>query len=167
MSKLNKKKETKMKNEISIMLASVKASLLKVFAIFLAFILPIQPLIITVGLCIAADTIMGIWRSKKLKQAITSRKLSNVISKMVLYQSALLLFFCIEKFILADFIGYFVNIPWFLTKIVACTLAFIELKSISESYTLISGYSLWSKFKEMIKRGKDLKGDIEDFSKKE
>jgi hypothetical protein len=53
----------------------------------------------------------------------------------------------------------------FLTKIVACVLVFIELQSMNESYTIINGYSLWDKMKEMLKRGKDFKGEIENFNK--
>lgn len=90
---------------------------------------------------------------------------------MVLYQAALILFFAMEKYILEDFVMMFTSIPLFLTKMVAATLAFIELKSINENYEIISGISLWDKFKELLSRGKELKKDlsdvIEDEDKKE
>jgi multisubunit Na+/H+ antiporter MnhG subunit len=143
----------------------LSSSLVKVLIIIMAFLLPIQPLILIVGGCIVLDTIIGLWRAKKLKQPITSRKLSNVVSKMVLYEASIILFFVIEKFILFDFIHYFISMDLFLTKIVACVLVFIELQSMNESYTIINGYSLWDKMKEMLKRGKDFKGEIENFNK--
>jgi hypothetical protein len=140
----------------------MKAKLSYVLSILAAFILPVKPLLLTVGLCIAADTVMGLYRAKKKKEKITSRKLSNVVSKMVLYQSAVLLFFILEKFLLGEFVILFVSIPLFLTKLVAATLCFIEIKSIDESYTLINGYSLWSKFKALLARAKSAKEEIED-----
>ena len=131
------------------------------FAILAAFLAPIKALMIIVGVCILSDTFTGIWKAKKKGDKITSRKLSAVISKMVLYQGAIVLIYCIEKFIIADFIGYFVDIPLFLTKLVAAILCFIELMSINENYTAISGVSIWSKFKEMIKRAKEVKEEVE------
>jgi len=153
--------------QLSYLIGALKVLGLKFIILILAFILPIRPLILVVGLCICLDTLIGLYRSKKLKQKITSHKLSNVISKMVLYQSAILLFFCIEKYILADFIAIFTGIEWFLTKIVAATLAAIELKSINESYEVITGYSLWDKFKGFLKRGKELKNELSDFKEEE
>lgn len=154
-----------MKEQFFILMSTLKASLSKVFLIILAFLVPIKPLILTVGICIAADTIIGIWRAKKMKEKITSRKLSNIISKMLLYQGAVILFFMIETWILGDIIGLFTKIPLLLTKLVACTLVYIELKSVDESYEIIHGYSIWDKFKEMLKRSKSIKNDINNFTK--
>lgn len=154
-----------MLNQLNILLSAIKASLTKLFIVVSAFLIPVIPLILIVGVCIAIDTIMGIRRAKKKKEEITSRKASNIISKMVLYDSAIILFFIIEKFILSDIIGKFTDIPLILTKIVAATLVMIELKSIDESFQFIYKYSLWDKFKQMIKRGKSLKTELEDLKK--
>lgn len=151
-----------MKEQVLILLSAIKASLGKFLIIVAAFLIPIKPLILTVGICIAIDTFMGIWRAKKQKENITSRKLSNIISKMVLYDIAVILFYCIEHFILSDIIAKFTDINLLLTKLVAATLVMIELKSIDESFVLIKGYSLWTKFKELLTRAKSLKGKLED-----
>ncbi len=147
-----------MKELFTATLAKIK--LAHLFAIIISFLAPIQTIILTVGACIFADTFMGVWRAKKQGQQITSRRLSNIVSKMVLYQAAIILFFLIEKFILVDFITLFTAIPFFLTKLVACTLCFIECKSINENYEMISGISLFGKFKDMLTRAKELKEDI-------
>lgn len=144
-----------------------KTHLLKTLAVIFAFLLPIRGLILAVGISIMADTVTGMMKAYKQKNKITSRKLSQIISKMVLYQSALLLFFVIDFFLLGEFLALFVGIQFFLTKVLAAVLCFIELKSIDENYKVITGYSLWQKFKEMLARGKDLKEDIEDLTKKE
>lgn len=137
---------------------------LNFIAIIAAFISPIKALIIIVGICIAADTITGIMKAKKLKQEITSRKLSVVISKLFLYEGALILFFAMEKFMLADFIGYFCDIPLFLTKLLASVLCGIEIMSINENYKVLSGVSVWGKFKELLARAKEVKAEIKDLT---
>ncbi len=156
-----------MKEQFFILLSAIKASLGNLFLIIAAFLMPIKPLIILVGVCILLDTIMGIWRAKRKGDKITSRKLSHIISKMVLYEICIVLFFCIEHFILSDFIGKLTEIPFVVTKLVAATLIFIEIVSMNESYQYIFGYSLWDKFKLMIKRSKSIKGELEDFTKKD
>lgn len=142
----------------------MKINLITVLTTITAFFLPIQPLILTVGLFIGADTVLGIYRAKKKNEPVTSRRLSNIVSKMVLYEGAVLLFFLLEKFILADFVMAFVAIPWFLTKIIAATLCLIEVKSMDESFTSIYGFSVWDKFKSYLKRSKELKDELQDFT---
>jgi len=122
--------------------------------------MPIIPLIIIVGVAIFVDSIFGILRANKVKEPITSRKFSKIISKMVLYQSAIILAFAVEKFILGDIIGLFTSIPFILTKIVTTTLLFIEATSINENYLAISGVSIWKKFKTLLNRTKEFQKNI-------
>lgn len=79
---------------------------------------------------------------------------------MVLYQSAIILAFAVEKFILGDIIGLFTSIPFILTKIVTTTLLFIEATSINENYLAISGVSIWKKFKTLLNRTKEFQKNI-------
>lgn len=155
------------KQASTILLVKVKASLSQIFGIVLTFLTPIKPLILIVGVAIALDTFYGVRRAKKTGEKVTSRKLSKIISKMVLYQSAVILFFCVEKFILGDIIGLFTNIPLILTKIVTTVLLYIEATSISESYEIMYGVSLWKKFKELIRRTGDTKQQLQDILKKD
>lgn len=152
------------KNESIILLGTLKNSIIGIIGIIMAFLVPIIPLILIVGAAITLDTIFGIYRSYKLKESITSRKLSRLISKMVLYQSAIILFFCIEKYILNDFIVVFTAIPLILTKLVSVTLIFVEIQSINENWMSITGVSLWSKFKDLLNRGKEIKSKIKDIT---
>ena len=149
--------------EYNVLLMNLKNSIMMIAGIILAFLMPIVPLMIIVGIAIAADTIFGIIRAKKLKQKITSRKMSQIVSKMFLYQGAVVLFYSIEHFILGDIIGLFTNIPLILTKLVTTTLLFIELTSIAENVESTYGINFWKKFKEMVKRAKDVKDELEDF----
>ena len=143
---------------------TAKLKISSLFAVIAAFLLPIKAIMITVGLAILADTVVGIYKSKKKGEKITSRKLSQVVSKIFLYQGAIVLFFCIEKFILVDFIVLFTGIPLFLTKLVGALMVFIEVQSISESIESLTGKSIWVRIKEMITRAKEVKEDIQDLS---
>lgn len=154
-----------MKTQITILFINFKLSIYAILGIIFSFLIPIVPLFLIIGVSIVIDTIFGILRAKKIKQKITSRGLSKLISKMVLYDSAVLLFFCIEKFILGDIIGVFTSIPLILTKIVATTILFIELKSINENYEIISGVNFWTTFKILLQRSKDLKSEITSINK--
>ena len=154
-----------MKTQITILLINFKLSIYAILGIIFSFLIPIIPLFLIIGVSIVIDTVFGILRAKKIKQKITSRGLSQLISKMVLYNSAVLLFFCIEKFILGDIIGIFTSIPLILTKIVATTILFIELKSINENYEIISGINFWTTFKILLQRSKDLKSEITSINK--
>lgn len=153
-----------LKQESSLLLINFKNSISTLLLLVVGFLTPITPLIIVVIFSIVADTIMGLFRTKKLKgwKGVTSNKLSNIISKIFMYCGALILFFCIEKFVIGDIIGQFTTIPLLMTKLVAATLISIEIKSIDESYQLIYKKSLIDAFKKLVTRGKSLKSEIEE-----
>lgn len=142
---------------------NIRNSSITIVGMLLTFLTPIIPLIILVGVAIFLDTIFGIIKAMKLKQKISSRKLSQIVSKMVLYQGAVILFYNIEHFILGDIIGLFTSIPLILTKLVTSTLLFIELTSVSENIESAYGINLWKKFKQMLTRAKQVKEELEDF----
>lgn len=125
-----------------------------------AFLTPIRPLLFIVGFMIFIDTLTGVIRSKKLNQPITSRKLSQIITKMLLYQGAIISLYFIDKLLLGEFISLFTSITLFLTKVGAITLVFIETKSINENITQATGVNVWDVFKQMLSRAKYIKDDI-------
>jgi hypothetical protein len=151
-----------MQNEIIILTTSIKQYCIFLLGMIWAFLLPVAPLLIVCGIAIFADTVMGLIRAKKLKEKITSRKLSQVISKMLLYQTTILFFFFLESILLHEFIALFSGIDLLLTKIVTTVLISVELLSFNESFTVISGFSMWSKFKQIIRRTGDAKKMVED-----
>jgi hypothetical protein len=127
--------------------------------IVISFLVPIKPLILIVGATIFLDTIFGVVRALKIKEAITSRRLSRIVSKIFLYECAIILFFCIEKYILNDIMISFGMVSLLLTKIVATMLVFVEVLSITENYKIISGVNIWDKLKEVFRRTSELKND--------
>jgi hypothetical protein len=147
--------------QLFILLASLRTSFPKILAVLWTFFLPVSNLIFLVGFCIGLDTITGIWKAKKLKEKISSRKLSGIISKMMLYQITVILFFLIDNFILNAIILKFFSVPLMLTKIVALILISIELMSINENVIAVKGLNLWEAMRSLFARAKIIKTDID------
>lgn len=144
-----------------VLLMNIKASFFAIFGILLAFFAPIAGLVLTVGLLIFSDTILGMYRAHKLGEPITSRKMSRLVSKLVLYEASILLVFCVDHFLLGELVKVLTSVPNFVTKLAAIGLAGIELKSINESLQLL-GINVWASIKSMLARTKEIKGAIED-----
>lgn len=144
--------------------AALQENSMKLIAILSALFAPIQGIMFTVGFLIIADTIVGVWKAKKLGEKITSRGLSKIISKMFLYEGTVIMFFLIDKFILGDILFRFFSIEWLLTKVIALVLASIEVFSIDENYRAVKKVGLWHFFKRLVARGKDIKSELKEFN---
>lgn len=154
-----------MKAQFAILLLSIQTNLLTLISIITAFFLPISGIIFLVGFLILIDTITGVWKAKKLKQPITSRKLSAIISKLALYEVAVIMLYLIDYWILDAIVLKFFSVPLLVTKITALTLCSIELISISENYKIIYGLNIWQSLKNLLKRGAELKDDVDKIKK--
>ena len=150
-----------MKLQLSILLSSIQKSSLQLLAVVSTFFLPISGILFLIGFAILVDTLTGIWKAKKLGIPITSRKLSAIISKLMLYEVAVILFYLIDRFILNDIILTFFSVPLMLTKILSLVLVSIEVISISENYKAVKGIDLWQAMKLLFARARDIKQDID------
>jgi hypothetical protein len=106
---------------------------------------------------IILDMCFGVWRSVKKNgwASIRSRRLSNTISKSLLYSGAIVFIFLLEKFVLSDLLGYFIRVDLLLTKGFTAFCVFTEIKSINESYFSVTGVNVWEKFLQFVRRGKE------------
>jgi len=154
-----------MKAQLSLLLISIQSELLTLISICFAFFLPISGILLMIGVLIIIDTITGIWKAKKLKEKITSRKLSSIISKLALYEVTVIMFFLIDQFILNDIILTFFSVPFMLTKVVALVLASIEVMSINENYKSVKQIDLWGSLKNLLARSAEIKEDIKKIKK--
>jgi hypothetical protein len=150
-----------MKLQLSILLSSIQKSSVQLLAVVSTFFLPITGILFLIGFAIVIDTVTGIWKAKKLGIPITSRKLSAIISKLMLYEIAVILFYLIDRFILNDIILTFFSVPLMLTKILSLVLVSIEVISISENYKAVKGIDLWQAMKLLFARARDIKQDID------
>lgn len=153
-----------MKHQSIILMTKLKIALPSFVMVIIAFFSPIKALLLLVGLFIAGDSVFGMIRAKKVGEPLTSRRFSKVVSKMVLYQIAILSFFALDKLILGDLISIFFTIPFqfLVTKVVALMLVTIELQSIRENIKVAYGVDIWEKAKGFIQRGQELKKGLED-----
>jgi len=133
------------------------ASILILFA-------PIHGLLIAVASAIMLDTFTGIFKSIKLNgwKSVRSRKLSNIVSKMLLYEVCVLFLFLMDKFLLNEFIKHAFGFDYMFTKICAILLMFIELVSIKENIEEAFNIDIWAMLKKLLNRAKEIKTDIND-----
>lgn len=126
----------------------------------LAVFTPIKAVIITVGILIVADFIFGVWAAKKRGEKITSKRLRDTVTKMCVYQMAVLTGFLGETYLLEGIVP--------VTKLVAAIIGAVELKSLFENYAAISGVDFASIITKLGSQStKDKKDDGKDESKKE
>jgi hypothetical protein len=122
----------------------MKTWLISILLSVLAALSPMVPLFVTATLLIISDMVFAIYRAYKNEVPITSRKLSQVLPKLILYNIGILLAFLVEKYVLVD------TIP--ISKLALGVISMVEMKSIDESFQSIFGYSLYAKLLAMIKR---------------
>ena len=118
---------------------------------------PVKPMVLMAVATIILDMFFGIWRSVRKNgwASIRSRRLSNTISKSLLYSGAIVFIYLLEKFVLADLLAYFISVDLLLTKAFTAFCVFTEIKSINESYFSVTGINVWDKFIAFVKRSKE------------
>lgn len=156
-----------MESQLAILLATMKANWIKLLATISAFLMPISGLLFLVGFVIVLDTITGVWKSMKNKVKITSRGFSAIISKMLLYEITVVMFYMIDQFILNNIILQFFSVELLLTKILALILVSIEVMSINENYKAVKGLDLWQSMKNLFARAKDIKKEVDEIRHKQ
>jgi hypothetical protein len=128
----------------------------------LLFFVPIHGLLVAVAMAIILDTFTGIFKSIKLHglKSIRSRKLSTIISKMLLYEVTVLLLFLMDKYLLNEFVILWWGIEFMFTKMCAIVLIFIELVSVKENIEEAYNIDIWKMLKNFLSRAKEIKSDI-------
>lgn len=102
-----------------------------------AILTPAVPIIIFTGVLIFSDTATGIWAAVKRGEKITSRALGRTATKIVLYSAVILLTFGFEVFFPAL---QYVHMG----QIASGYICLVELKSIYENVSDITGLDIWS-----------------------
>lgn len=117
-----------------------------ILAIF-AFTLPIHSLIYCVIGLITLDTITGVYKAYRIKEAITSKRFGQVVSKLLLYNLAILAGFLVETMIGIQAVH--------IAQIIGVAVALTELKSVLENITAITGIDLWDVVMNYVKRNQN------------
>jgi phage-related holin len=111
------------------MLEKLKIYMIHILQVVLVFFSPALAQILIVALAVIVDTITGVWAANKNLEPITSKKLSNVISKTVVYISLILLCHGIEVIFEISHIRTFI----------AVSLLSMELMSVDENFKKATG----------------------------
>ncbi len=102
----------------------------------IAALAPIHAVMISVGVLICLDTIMGILAARKRKEPITSAELRRTVSKMIIYQIAIISGFLVQHYMLGDILP--------IVKLAAGAIGLVEIKSILENADEINGSPLFT-----------------------
>jgi len=156
-----------MKTQLILLLTKLNNYSMQLFAIVTSFFLPISGILILIGVSVILDTLTGVWKSRKLGTPITSRKLSSVISKILLYEVTVMLFYLIDYYILNDIVLTFFSVELMTTKILALVLVSIEVISINENYKAVKNIDLWESLKNLFARAKEVTQDFKNINEKD
>ena len=156
-----------MKTQLLLLTTKIQTYAIQLMAIVSSFFLPISGILILIGVSVILDTITGIWKSYKLKTKVTSRRLSAIISKVLLYEVTVMLFYLIDYYILNDIVLTFFSVSLLTTKILALVLVSIEVISINENYKAVKNIDLWQSLKNLFARAKEVSQDFKDINKNE
>lgn len=119
-----------------------------------AFLAPVMDALIATGILIMIDFVFGLAAAKKRGDDINSKRMSQTIIKMLAYQLLLVTSFISEKYLIS-------KMP--IVEITTGFIAVVELLSIAENFTVITGHDFLSYLKKMVfdkmKNGRDLVED--------
>jgi hypothetical protein len=104
-----------------------------VFALIAVFA-PAKGIVLTSFALVLIDLVTGIWAAKKRGEPITSQGLRRTLTKLAVYESALLIAFLAEQYLISDLLP--------VSKIVSSYIGVVELKSVLENVNDIGGNDL-------------------------
>lgn len=131
----------------------------------LTFFSPAFPIVLAVGIAIAADTYWGIKASAKKGVPYSSKILRvRLIDKLIKYQLSVISFFVIDRFLLNEVIlHYYPGIEFALTKLLAIGLCVVELSSINESSKVLYKKSFLETVHGFLRKSLVYKKEIDEF----
>lgn len=100
---------------------------------------PIKALILTVLVLIFADLFLGIWAARKRGEKITSAAMRRTVTKLLVYNTTIITGFLVETYLLGGIAP--------ISKLVAAVVGAVEMKSLLENASEITGLD----FKSIIK----------------
>jgi hypothetical protein len=104
------------------------------------------------------DTITGVYTSVKLKgkESFRSGILFNIVPKLFMYLSTIILAYGVDLLIINEIFG----MKYILAKILSIIFIYTEIKSIDENSMKLGNRSFWTVLKEIIRRLTNIKKDI-------
>jgi phage-related holin len=113
----------------------ISSALTKLLSLLVVVLMPIRSALLAVLVLIIADLCTGIWAALKEKRKITSHGLRRTVVKVLSYESAIIVSFIVETYLLE-------GVP--LVKIITGFIGITEAKSFFENLKRITGIDFWS-----------------------
>lgn len=130
----------------------MKEWILKTLLVAAAIFAPIKPLLLACGAMILADAITGMVAAKKRGESINSASMRRTISKMVIYQIAIMSGFILEHYMLDSLLP--------VSKIVGGVIGLVEFKSVLENVSVIAGQDILQLVKNKLGSKNDILKDL-------
>jgi phage-related holin len=105
--------------------------IVKALIVIISLIAPIHSMLIACGVLIVADLITGIMAARKRGEKINSAGLRTTVSKMLIFQIAIISGYVLEVYMLENLLP--------VSKIVAGVIGMVEFTSILENASVIAG----------------------------
>lgn len=107
----------------------------------IAVLAPIKTTMVAISILIFADLVLGLIAAYKRGDKITSAALRRTVSKILVYQTAIITGFICEKYLISDLIP--------MSKLIAGVVGMVEMKSLLEHADELNGSPI---FKSLIKK---------------
>lgn len=135
---------------------SMRTYILALSISLLTIFTPIVPFVLLAFAAIILDLYFGLWKTIRLFgwRAVRSRRLSDTITKTLLYVGGIVMIFLAETFVLKGLSEQYTNIQYILTKAFTLFCLTTEAKSINESYQAVTGKNLWASFVIFVQRAR-------------
>lgn len=114
----------------------------------LAVFAPIKAIIISVGVLIFADLVMGIYAAMKRKESITSAGLRRTVVKMAVFQTVILTGYLLETYLIGGLVP--------VSKLAASVIGMTEFLSLLENAKAATGLDLFSIIKKKLGSDNDI-----------
>lgn len=114
--------------------------------VYLSFVFtPVAMSLIWMGLFVGIDFVTGIWKAYKHKEIISSKKMGNTITKIVMYFLAIITSRVMDVELLhATFL------PFTIAQLSIGFFSLTEFKSIMENISSVLGVDVWTYIKNKI-----------------
>lgn len=125
----------------------LQAHFYKIYIYLTIVFTPILPSLLWLGFFVAVDLFTAILRARKAKTPITSKKMSQTVTKLALYFIAIICGHILDT--------QFLNVSWLPVKtaqLISGYIAVVEFKSIIENISDLLGMPIWKFIKAKIYR---------------
>ncbi len=109
----------------------MKEWIVKGLIVLCSILAPIKPMLIACGALVVADMVTGMFAASKRKEKIRSAEMRRSLTKMVVYQIAIISAFILEKYMLDGLVP--------VSKVVSGVIGMVEFKSVLENASTIAG----------------------------